>query len=682
MQGLGISRKMAIGFILSYCICWSPYILVYDLLLKNSLAQKFVIFVGFIPAVIALVLAIRDKPWIATIIANFSAVVTLTLITSVTGNAYSSAAMYVMIAIQSTFLLNGIRVGIIAVVFSIISYFSCTLLINSYAFEFPMESPLFRYYAYMNHFFSYLLCGVCAGIFSVTTYRYLNESKRQKNNAEFEARNTRAILDSIHQAIFSIAKGKHGYAIGDDFSKNLVHFIGNDSVAHTNPFERVFSKMNLGSEDLSHIKSLLEASMDEEPICFEANAHIAPREVHIGEKIVKIDWSFVENRKGVIAKILVVLTDITKERALEQTHRQNKLDIERLSAIANISEGQLVRFFLSAQKLLSEARDLLSKGNSLSVFNEVTRDLHTLKGMARTFNFKEISSEVHEVEDVFMSTKPPVEDKTHLFQQLDSLISLNNEYRRVAEEKLGIKLESKRVTVPTTLLDDIYREFLEVAVAMPNELESSHFKGALMRLKGIYSITLADVLQEQIRGADKQCRDMNQQSLEVSFEGEIYFISRSHIETFENVFVHLFRNSVDHGFINGGPCSVSIRSEIDEDHLHITYEDSGQGISLQKLREKATQAGFIEKDNQDQQTLLDAIFQPRLSTADTVTDISGRGLGMDYVKSALSDIGGSIQVVATQSLNDRIKIKFEMFFPKDVLDHPVEHKETPHKLGA
>lgn len=120
--------------------------------------------------------------------------------------------------------------------------------------------------------------------------------------------------------------------------------------------------------------------------------------------------------------------------------------------------------------------------------------------------------------------------------------------------------------------------------------------------------------------------------------------------------LHLIRNSCDHGVESadlrqslGKPETGTIRLEAfaAQGHVHIKLSDDGAGINWEKLRDKAVWQGWMSQDDArsaSEEQLSELLFTPGVSTADTVSDISGRGVGLDAVRAFLDDIHGSIHV--------------------------------------
>jgi chemotaxis protein histidine kinase CheA len=123
--------------------------------------------------------------------------------------------------------------------------------------------------------------------------------------------------------------------------------------------------------------------------------------------------------------------------------------------------------------------------------------------------------------------------------------------------------------------------------------------------------------------------------------------------------MHNFRNALDHGIESAdirtgkgkSPEGHIVLEAVEaEDHLEITLRDDGQGMSLRKLREKALDTGEIKADEEmTRQELANLVFSAGISTAESVTDISGRGVGMDAVRQFVEDSGGEVAISLIES---------------------------------
>ncbi|UCD84333.1 MAG: chemotaxis protein CheA [Deltaproteobacteria bacterium] len=157
--------------------------------------------------------------------------------------------------------------------------------------------------------------------------------------------------------------------------------------------------------------------------------------------------------------------------------------------------------------------------------------------------------------------------------------------------------------------------------------------------------------------------------IEIKFEGEDNELDKTVIDEIGEPLMHLIRNAIDHGIENPGDREelgkprqgmILIRAYQESSHIIITVEDDGRGIDEEQLRKKAGQADLLPKDEIGHRELIDLIFLPGLSTAKTVTEVSGRGLGMDVVKRSLAKINGSVELESERNVGTRFTIKLPL----------------------
>ena len=139
-------------------------------------------------------------------------------------------------------------------------------------------------------------------------------------------------------------------------------------------------------------------------------------------------------------------------------------------------------------------------------------------------------------------------------------------------------------------------------------------------------------------------------------EGKEIEVDRTVLDEIGEPLLHLLRNAIDHGIeppekrekIGKPPeGTVKLTAERKKDHILITVEDDGAGLDPEKIKRKALEKGIIseaESKAMTAQQLIDLIFLPGFSTSEKVTETSGRGVGMDIVKTKIESLGGTVQI--------------------------------------
>ncbi len=154
-------------------------------------------------------------------------------------------------------------------------------------------------------------------------------------------------------------------------------------------------------------------------------------------------------------------------------------------------------------------------------------------------------------------------------------------------------------------------------------------------------------------------RDLSRKSgkeVDLIMEGEETELDKSVVEVIGDPLVHLIRNSVDHGIESqedreaaGKPAKgrVVLRAFHKGNSVAIEIEDDGKGIDPDKMREVAIRKGIISAEDAkqlDDREAMELIFAPGFSSAETITDISGRGVGMDVVRTNIKNLKGSVNI--------------------------------------
>jgi two-component system chemotaxis sensor kinase CheA len=143
-------------------------------------------------------------------------------------------------------------------------------------------------------------------------------------------------------------------------------------------------------------------------------------------------------------------------------------------------------------------------------------------------------------------------------------------------------------------------------------------------------------------------------------------LDRTVLDEISEPLVHLIRNSIDHGIQtpemrakNGKPKKGTLRLVAirEKNHVKIYVEDDGKGIDPEAIRKKAVEKGLVESVKAaelTQQECINMLFLPGFSTAKKVTDVSGRGVGMDVVKTKIESLGGLVEMTSTPGVGTKV----------------------------
>ncbi|MBG0566857.1 chemotaxis protein CheA [Actinoplanes aureus] len=183
-----------------------------------------------------------------------------------------------------------------------------------------------------------------------------------------------------------------------------------------------------------------------------------------------------------------------------------------------------------------------------------------------------------------------------------------------------------------------------------SELQEGIMKTRMQPIEHIWS-KLPRVIRDLSNSLGKQ--------VQLVMEGKETELDRSLLEAVKDPLTHLVRNAVDHGIEDperrlaagkGPEGTLTLRAYHEGGHVAVEVADDGAGLNVERIAQKAVENGLLRPEqipNMDKRDIMAMVFQPGFSTAAKVTNVSGRGVGMDVVKTNIENIGGAVSVDST-----------------------------------
>lgn len=236
-------------------------------------------------------------------------------------------------------------------------------------------------------------------------------------------------------------------------------------------------------------------------------------------------------------------------------------------------------------------------------------------------------------------------------KRLDDIMNMVGELVLVRNRlvRLGLKSNDEAMAKAVSNLD-----------VVTADLQSSVMKTRMQPIKKVFG-RFPRVVRDLARSLKKE--------INLELRGEDTDLDKNLVEALADPLVHLVRNAVDHGVEMpeireaAGKARVGVvvlAAEQEGDHILLSIEDDGGGMDANVLRSKAVEKGMMEQDAADRLTdneCFNLIFAPGFSTKDQISDVSGRGVGMDVVKTKITQLNGTLNIDSHLGKGTRIEIK-------------------------
>ncbi len=500
-----------------------------------------------------------------------------------------------------------------------------------------------------------------------------------------KTRQISTILAHIGQGIFSILPN---LTIDDHYSKRLENITGHRDLAGKNPIDLMFRDSNLSEDDIDRIRFTLVSSLGEDAINFSTNSPHLPGEIILHDKVIALDWQSIVNADDIVEKILVVARDVTELRSLENQTKIHRNEMIRIAEILEISQDACLQFFNQCQSFIKANHELIAKhkeSDELSL-NEIFINYHTMKGLARSASFKDLVDAIHQAE-AYCAALQKKEEKWNqaiLWDYNKCVSNILDEYIKLNNEKLGRKQGVNEIFSLETITSS-----LNLFKELPQELREKYVNLEKTIYYAYYSDTKTLFGKIFLR-ADALAKELGKHPPKVEIIACPVLFTKQAAILLENVFVHLIRNAIDHGLEKadirkklGKPIMGQLRLQLimEEERLLIQFNDDGCGLNLKKLKAMGVTKNLISDQEQEPEKIAELIFSPGFSTVSTVTEISGRGVGLDAVRSYVEKNGGTVSIEFLENVStvkEAVPFRYSLTLPASmfILD-PCSKKSLP-----
>ncbi|MFM0718639.1 ATP-binding protein [Paraburkholderia strydomiana] len=496
--------------------------------------------------------------------------------------------------------------------------------------------------------------------------------KIQESSAQLKQKTAdiQAMLQNMQQGILTVVDGAKIHA---EYSAYLEDIFETKDIAGRALMDLVFADTELGADALSQIDAATHACLGEDCINFAFNQHLLVGEISKRMpdgrvKILDLSWSAITDENDTVVRLMLCVRDVTELRKLAAEASEQRRRLDMIGEILAVSEEKFHHFIESSAGFVSENERIIRKHSEAdhAAIAELFRNMHTIKGNARTYNLQHLTNVVHETERSYHELRQPDADRSwdqeHLMRELTRVREAIESYAKINEQSLGRKGKGQAndagnagryVMVDKDDIQQTLNMLERTDAAELHALQS--MRDALRRtLRALGSQSVHYALSGVLDSLPSLASELGKPAPAVRIDDNGYRLRGQAGGTLSNVFMHLLRNSIDHGIepaeVRGAqgktPAgTIDIEVGVDSGALQITLSDDGRGLALERIRGIAQERGWIGSDDTlSDEAVADFIFRPGFSTAETVTEVSGRGVGMDAVRDFLRRENGSIEL--------------------------------------
>lgn len=341
-------------------------------------------------------------------------------------------------------------------------------------------------------------------------------------------------------------------------------------------------------------------------------------------------------------KMLVMINDVTEQLEKEARERRQAELLELFKHISRDKPGFL--------DFLGEAEELMAAlmNGKYDDLEHLKRLIHTLKGNSAIFGMQTFSGICHELESMIADEGIAPTD-----EDIERVEAAWNNIREDLKQLLG-EAETNRIQLEDSDYQAILRAIVDGAKkdAVTRMIESWRLEPTSRRL---------EIIEKQIQGLAER---MGKEPVNVSLDSHDIRFDSKHYSPFWSAFIHVLRNTVDHGIDDadhrealGKPRGgvVKLATRVEDGQFIVSLEDDGPGVDWNALREKAAANGVDVESLKSNSELL---FLSGVSSKSDVSEVSGRGVGMAAIAEACEALGGTIDVSSRAGSGTTIRFTF------------------------
>jgi signal transduction histidine kinase len=429
----------------------------------------------------------------------------------------------------------------------------------------------------------------------------------------------------------------------------------------------------LSQDDLQMLKFQLSHAFGMNKIQWTATSFSLPQEAQLKRgptAFARLSYIPVyENDK--LACVHMIMQDISEIKEREVKAEQQRKDMEKFFALLQVSDSLFELFMSETRKLFEDIKyDLKSLrekagSNPIDTANRMFRAVHTIKANAKLFKLTSIQDVAHTVEHYLeeLRTGKRTFTPSVLAELTQKIMAISEEvysYASLRKEILNTSERSSAFNLKYRVqwIRSLMNQF--ASILRDPKFEQRHLKLIQKEFGRALSSFDKASLREYLRGYNQMLQEvaasMGKEVQEIETDLEYHHFDSSTLARINDILLHCLRNSVDHGIempddrvAAGKPRGglIRLRTKEQDGMVNIEISDDGRGLDLEKIKAKAIEMNIVsgeEAERMSEKEVIPLLFHAGVSTASAVTEISGRGLGMDVVRDYVQGLSGTLSL--------------------------------------
>jgi len=451
-----------------------------------------------------------------------------------------------------------------------------------------------------------------------------------------------AIVDNVQ---FGLLRANRAGEIQEGYSRSCNSLLAPGAVG-TLAGKKIWDLLALTDRSEEHFRNMYEQVFDVPMLADELVSEIPEHHVVTDRNIALQCYPIMMNDET--ESVLFCMADVTVTKKMEKENDKNKTLI-RIVQNKDRFRSLLTEIYATDDQMMTPsivgpATKAKNSGKVIDM-SEVKRTVHTWKGDLATFGLAEVAGFLHSVEDTLGMAAPERDEFVKsLKNMLQEFLASHYDVLKISPDRINDNTVNLELAAVTGLLDSISRS---------SKIEDA--RSLVAQFVRESTMDRGEVVLNYLSIATREVAKRLEKDIQVETKGAKVRIPNEFRDVISSL-IHIVRNAVDHGVeepLKRGnktqKATVCIDISETSDEYKVQISDDGRGIDLEKLKASMIKKSLMTEENWSKLTedeRLRLIFASNVSTKDTITEISGRGVGLNSVVSNVESVGGSIQVTS------------------------------------